>query len=91
VGSVVRFSVNVKPSSSNNRLLLEPDGGFQLRVKAPPTKGRANREIVRWLSKSLNVPSSAINIVRGEHSKEKIIEISGVEMGQVLKLAERQG
>jgi uncharacterized protein (TIGR00251 family) len=48
-------------------------------VHAPPVKGKANREIVKWLSKKLRKQNSHIRIVAGIRSNLKILEISGVD------------
>ena len=58
---------------------MEPDGAVTMRVHAPPVKGRANREIVKWLSKRLRRPTSQIRIVAGTHSNLKMLEIVGMD------------
>jgi len=59
-------------------LLCEPDGTLTIHVAAPPVKGKANREIVRWLSKRLRTSSSNVQLVAGLHSNVKVIEIRGM-------------
>ena len=44
-------------------------------LTAVPINGKANRELIKLLSKELNVSKSKINIITGEKNKEKIIEI----------------
>ena len=74
----VRLTVHVKPLRSETRLLFEPDGTLTMHVAAPPAKGKANREIVRWLSKRLRTSSSNVQLVAGFHSNVKVIEITGM-------------
>ena len=83
---MVKIIVHVKPSSRDNKLIANIDGSFSLNVKSPPTKGRANKEVIKWLSKALHTSSKSIIIVKGLHSKEKMIDISGVELNQIIKL-----
>ena len=78
VSNGVRLTVNVKPLRSETKLLCEPDGTLTIHVAAPPAKGKANREIVRWLSKRLRTPSSNVQLVAGIHSNVKVIEITGM-------------
>lgn len=85
---MVRIIVRVKPSSRDNKLIVNTDGSFSLNVKSPPIKGRANKEAIKWLSKVLHIPSKSIVIVSGLHSKEKMIDISGVELSQIIELIE---
>jgi uncharacterized protein YggU (UPF0235/DUF167 family) len=42
-------------------------------VKAAPTKGKANAEVIGLLSSYLDVPRSCLIIVRGETSHHKLI------------------
>jgi len=81
----MRLNVYVKPHSKETCLLAEPDGSLVMKVSASPTKGKANREIVKWLSKQLQIPSSHVQIVSGVRSKKKIVQISGPEEREILR------
>lgn len=48
---------------------------LKVRVAAPPADARANRLLVDFLGKELEVPSSRIRISRGERSRHKLIEV----------------
>ena len=48
---------------------------LKVRIAAPPVDGEANDEIVSFLSKKLGVPMSRIELVRGQTSKKKDLEI----------------
>jgi hypothetical protein len=82
----MRLVVQVKASSKMNKIASEPDGSFTIHVVAPPAKGKANREIVKWISKKLGNSSSSVRIVAGLHSNRKIIEIVGVDQAEVLRI-----
>jgi uncharacterized protein (TIGR00251 family) len=71
------LTVHVRPLRSETKLLCEPDGTLTIHVAAPPVKGKANREIVRYLSKRLRTSSSNVQLVAGSHSNVKVIEITG--------------
>lgn len=79
----VRLTVHVKPLRSETRLLCEPDGTLTMHVAAPPVKGKANRVIVRWLSKRLRTSPSNVQLVAGFHSNVKVIEITGMTEAQI--------
>jgi uncharacterized protein (TIGR00251 family) len=49
-------------------------------VTAPPVDGRANAAVIKLLAEWLGVSRSAVQIVRGETSRRKIVEIEGVSM-----------
>jgi uncharacterized protein (TIGR00251 family) len=46
---------------------------YKVSVKAAPTKGKANAEVIELLASYLNVPRSSLTIVRGETSHHKLI------------------
>jgi uncharacterized protein (TIGR00251 family) len=74
----ILITVHVIPNASQTEILLERDGRITMRVNAPPLKGKANRGIVKWLSKKLGTPSSRIRIVAGLTSSLKVIAIIGI-------------
>ena len=78
VSNGVRLTVHVKTLRNETKLLCEPDGTLTIHVAAPPVKGKANREIVKWLSKKLRTSSSNVQLVAGFHSNVKVIEITGL-------------
>ncbi|MCK5476133.1 MAG: DUF167 domain-containing protein [Candidatus Pacebacteria bacterium] len=48
---------------------------LKIYLTAVPVDGKANKELIKLLSKELNVSKSKINIIKGEKNKEKIIEV----------------
>lgn len=54
-------------------------GGYpKIALAAPPIEGRANEELVRFLSQLLDVPKSTIELLRGATSKRKSLLIRRV-------------
>lgn len=78
MSTTARLIVHVKPRSRETRILREPDGTFTMFVTAPAEKGKANREIVKWLAKRLGKPSSQVRLLAGLHSSLKVIEVIGM-------------
>jgi uncharacterized protein YggU (UPF0235/DUF167 family) len=74
----MRLELHVKPLSRETRPLSESDGTLVMNVGVSPSKGKANREIVKWISKKLQIPSNQVQITSGLRSKWKIIEIFGI-------------
>lgn len=48
---------------------------LKIYLTAAPIQGKANKELIKLLAGKLSVSKSKIKIVKGEKSKEKIIEI----------------
>ena len=46
-----------------------------VRLAAPPVDGKANRELVAFLSEALRCPKGAIHLLRGEGGRQKVLEI----------------
>ena len=60
-----------------------------VRVTAPALEGRANRAVQRLLAKRLGVAPTRLSIVRGEHARDKVIEIDGIEQAELDQLLSR--
>ena len=76
--------VRVQPNASQNKLVRFADGVLHLRIAAPPVKGRANQELIRFLSDILGVPKSNLTIEKGATSKRKVISIRGMMQEEIM-------
>ena len=81
----IRIVVHVVPNAKETRILMDINGSLVIRVHAPPIKGKANREIVKWLSKKLKKPSSQVRIIAGLTSNHKTLEIIGISESTFLE------
>lgn len=86
-----RIVVRVQPNASRNEVLRFKDGVLHLRIAAPPVKGKANQELIKFLSAILGVSKSALTIERGMTGKMKVIGIDGLTQGQITEQLERFG
>jgi uncharacterized protein (TIGR00251 family) len=86
-----RLAVKVTPNAGRNEISGLKDGVLQVKLAAPPDKGRANKELVDFLSESLGVRKSAIAIIRGHTGRHKIIEIEGTGREEALKRLLKRG
>jgi uncharacterized protein (TIGR00251 family) len=64
----------VRSNAVRNEILSADSSTMKVAVAAPAEKGRANLELIRFLSKKLKCQ---VRIVSGFEKKAKIIEISG--------------
>ena len=74
--------VRVQPRSRSDTLAGLRDGVIVVRVTAPPLDGRANDAVCRLLAGVLGVRSSALTILRGEHARDKVIAVAGVDQAE---------
>jgi hypothetical protein len=81
----IRLAVKVTPNAGRNEITGFKDGVLQVRVAAPPEKGKANKELTDFLGKTLGVKKSSLLIIKGQTSRNKVIVIEGISGDEVLK------
>lgn len=86
-----RIMVRVWPNAGRNEALCLRDRVLQVRIAAPPVKGKANQELIKYLSKILGVNKGNLTIEKGVTSNRKVIAISGLTQGQIMERLERLG
>jgi uncharacterized protein (TIGR00251 family) len=69
------LAVKVNPAAPTDRLVGFQGEELVVKIAAPPEKGKANRELVAFLAKTLGVPKSAITLLRGETSRHKLLRL----------------
>ncbi len=74
----VRLTVKVSPGASRNEIAGFRDDVLLVKIAAAPEKGKANRELIDFLSDKLGIRKSDINVLRGETSRTKLLEIIGL-------------
>ncbi len=85
----VKIVIQVQPNASQNKVARFEDGVWHLRIAAPPVKGKANRELIKFLSDVLGLSKSAITIEKGLTSKRKVIVIEGLTEEEIRELLEK--
>lgn len=80
----VRLEIRVQPRSSRNQVVGEQAGALKVKLTAPPVDGEANAALVAFLSRYLKIPRKDINLIKGETSRNKIIEIMGISSEELL-------
>ena len=72
----ILLKVYLQPKSSKNEIAGPYRDGMKIKVTAPPVEGKANAALIRFLAKEFRVPPSNIEILKGHHSREKMLKIS---------------
>jgi uncharacterized protein (TIGR00251 family) len=86
--SETRLSVRVRPGAGRSRIKDRRGGILRLDVAAPPERGKANQELVKFLAKILRLPKSRVRICSGERSRDKVVGIAGVEEEEVARVVD---
>ena len=71
----MHISVKVKPRSSQEKIEVIDKDSLVVWLKNPPVENQANLGLIKLLAKYFKVAKTQIKIIRGEKSKNKIVEI----------------
>ena len=69
-----KYQITVKPGSSQEKVIKTSEDELTVYLRAKPHDGEANTALVKLLSKHFKVPKTSITILRGAHSRQKLIE-----------------
>ena len=83
--SQAKISLSVYPNATSNEVVSFINQVLQVRVAAPPVKGKANKELITFLSQLLGVSKSNLTIVKGHTSRHKVIAINGPGQEEIMK------
>lgn len=78
-----RLQVRVAPGASRPGIVGRHGAAWKLRVAAAPEAGKANDAVVRLLAETLALPARDIEIVAGHASRDKLVELAGIERGEI--------
>ena len=84
-GSEARISLRVYPNASRNEMVAFADGVLRVKIAAPPIKGKANKELIAFLSRLLEVGKGSVNIIKGHTTRSKVVVIDGLSREEVMK------
>lgn len=84
-----KFIIQVQPNAHENRLDRYENGIVYLKVTAHPVRGKANKEIITFMSSILNISKSSLEIVKGETNKKKILVVKGLNQLEFIQKIEK--
>jgi uncharacterized protein len=56
------------------------DNALKISVSAAPEKGKANQALIAFLSKMLKIPRQNINVINGQTSPIKTLQLTNIEI-----------
>jgi uncharacterized protein (TIGR00251 family) len=83
---VGRLAVRVQARARRDEIAGERGGSLLVRVTAPPLEGRANAAVCRLIAKRLGLAPGRVAVVRGTSSRDKLVEIDGIEAEEAHRL-----
>jgi uncharacterized protein (TIGR00251 family) len=74
-GDGTRLRLRVSAGASRSRVLGVHGGALKLSVKAPPERGKANREVLVLVAEAFGVAPSDVTLVSGETAPDKVVRL----------------
>jgi uncharacterized protein (TIGR00251 family) len=75
----IRIEVRLTPRAPRDEIAGWRGGRLVVRVTAPPVDDRANAALCRLIAKRAGVPRSGVSVVTGGRSRDKVVEVSGLD------------
>ncbi len=75
-----RLAIKAIPNAPRNEVAGWLDQSLKVKVHAPALEGRANDELCEFLADVLKIPRRAVSLVRGEKSRQKLVQIEGLTL-----------
>ena len=85
LGNEAKITLRVYPNASRTEMVGFVDGIWRVKVTAPPIKGKANKELITFLSRRLGVGKDSVNIIKGHNARSKVVIIGGLSREEVMK------
>ena len=74
-GTRLRLRIHAQPGAHATRITGVHGERLRIALKAPPVDGRANGELVRFVSQALGLRRAQVELVAGASSREKMLAI----------------
>lgn len=71
----ILLEIKVTPNAGKQALHYDKNNTIKCCLKSAPEAGKANTELIKFLSKKLNIAQKNVEIVRGGTTRLKLIKI----------------
>ena len=75
----ITVTVRATPGARRSELAEVAGDRLRIRLSAPAVEGKANAELRRFLAELFEVRRSAVTVVRGDRSRDKVVRIAGID------------
>jgi uncharacterized protein len=78
------LAVRVTPRASRNEIVeIQSDGTIKIHLTAPAHEGKANEELIKFLSEVLGTSKTNIDIIAGAGGRDKLISVLDMDADEV--------
>ena len=81
----VRCTLEIKavPNAPRTEVVGWLGAALKVKVHAPALEGRANDALCEFLADALHVPRRAVTLLRGDKSRQKVVQVDGLDLAEV--------
>ena len=69
------LNLQVQPKANKNSFAGEHNNRLKVTTTAPPSSGKANDHLIKYLAKHFGVPQKQVTIIKGRQSRHKSVII----------------
>jgi uncharacterized protein (TIGR00251 family) len=80
----IRLALYVQPNAPMSKVVGVYQDRLKIKIQAVPADGRANAEVVSFLSEVFSVPPSAVEILSGTTGRNKYVMIAGQSLSTAM-------
>ncbi|MCK5599265.1 DUF167 domain-containing protein [bacterium] len=82
----MKLKIKVIPKARKKMIKTGNDGVIRVYLNSPPADGKANKELIQYLSGELSIQKTSITIIKGASTRDKVLEIpDGTDIGALYK------
>jgi uncharacterized protein (TIGR00251 family) len=74
-GDTIRLEIKAVPGASKTEFAGVKDGRLRIRLAAAPEDGKANAELLSFLSRALGCAKRDLQLISGEKSRLKVVAL----------------
>lgn len=74
----ITINVKLKPKASKRAVKVRGPKDMEVSVTASPIDNRANDQLTEYIADILGVAKSSVSIIKGGHSRNKVVSIEGL-------------
>ena len=78
-----RLRLRVAPGAAAPGVVGRHGEAWKVRVAAAPERGKANDAVLDLLASTLSVPRANVTLVSGGASRDKIVELAGIDPEEI--------
>jgi uncharacterized protein len=78
-----KVPLKVLPHASRNEIMGLKNGIWRIKIAAPADRGKANKELIDFISHTLGLKKEAVTILKGHTSHDKLISVEGLSETEI--------